>query len=309
METYTAPPQFDKRTWEIVGPQVLDTNEVVRRLSFALTGSDDPDVSLTCEFHPNNGVLIAGGAAAGKSSLARTLEESGGPDLAHTPTDKLFRKDYGVDINPAWRGEDPMFFESQTIAEYVHARVEGIIEMIHTIKRLRSEQQYDGDQIIIGGAMQSLISLFVYCNLCYQPGHEYRLPEEVMKIMVLLFQQWSPSTMVYVDARKEVREERARQQDIYEPGSLQKRELAFAFDHELREVTLHTMRLLVQIARQNGTHIPIFFLSTDTEEQPTPAGFFMASDAHQLQGFIGQRLKHTERDYVWARSVEYTWDD
>jgi len=295
METYIAPPFFNKKTWEIVGPH-------------ALTGSRDPNVGLTGKLHPNNGVLLAGGAAAGKTTAANALA-SGGPDLAHTPTAALFRKEYEVAIDPSRRGEDPMFFETQTISEYIAARVEGIIEMIQTIKRLKRDQLYDGDQIIIGGAMQSLISLFVYCNKCYNPGNEYRLPDEAMKIMVLLFQQWSPSVLVYVDARKEVREARAREQDRFEPGSFNKRQLAFAFDRELREVTLHTMREIAHIARQNGEEIPLLYLSTDCIDLPTPEGFTRVTDIEDLQGIVGNRLKHIARDYMWARFIENTWDD
>lgn len=324
MESYTAPPLFDKRTWELVGPFVLDTREIAHRIVSAYHGVDRyggspsarnavvqqliEDIDINKRFPQNNGVLLTGGAAAGKTRIAGALA-MGGPDLAHTPTDALFDKRYSLNIDPSRKLANPQFFEYQAIEQYALARVDTILEMVRNIKRLKSNQLYDSDQVIVGGALQSLVTLFTYCNKCRCPAAEYRLPPEIFNVLVLLFQQWAPSVIVYVDARKEVREARAREQDKHEPGALRKRQLAFAFDRELREVTLHTLRQLRDIAERNGQELPLLYLSTDTIDLLAPEGFTPVKDFNELQGFIGRRLNHRVRDHVWARSIEHTWDD
>lgn len=325
MLTFNEPPAVRKEVWETVGHELFDPELLAAEFAVALLRPQQleeflplPDeerkriglailssAETNRKFAIDNSVLLTGGAASGKTTLALELVDTF-RYMAHTPSGKLKNKHYHV----TGVSSSSMEMQERYLEEYFFNRSQGMLTMLANLTALRTEQRLSEGQIIIGGIMQSLITLCAYTHhyeVDEQTG-EFKLPDSIFKTLALTMQHWAPRFLVYVDAPFSIRKMRARMQAIEHEYELRKREVPFQFDEVLRSLSIHTMRKLAQEACENGQQQFLIYYPTERCEKQDLPGFIPITAFHELTNFIQAHQDHRAlQNYM--RRLDDTWGD
>lgn len=267
--------------------------------------------SREANWHPFNGVLVCGPAGAGKTTLVARIEEQL-RYMHHIPSCQLLRKGYPVHVPEERDPENPVWFEQATMKNWVDARLQGLHHLVtEELPALKRLHQLSSDEIIIGGILQSLITLCAYTNQfdVDENTYEPKLPDALFNLLLLSLQWWAPRIIVYVDAPKEEREKRARQQAVNDPIELLKRKLPFEHDEVLRQMTIHTLRRLQEVAHTKNIPLDLVYFPTSDEISETLAGFTTIESPTGLCAHIQAIQNHRALHQYWGRITDCLDDE
>lgn len=187
---------------------------------------------------------------------------------------------------------NPLETYLDTLESFAFARAKEALAMNEKLGR-QIHSLSSGD-IVIGGIIQSFVTLCAYCNTYTvdQTTGQLIIPDSLMDITLFLMSQWAPRAFIFVDAPKTVRHERAFAQGRLTPIEYEKRKIPFEHDDILRELTISTLQRMQQFAQERGIPLDLLYYSTEPTWQQVPQEFQAASSVEQLSRTVYRLQDH-----------------
>ncbi len=272
---------YPRRTYEQISSEL--TQEERTQMGFELLSSAIP----TLTWAPTNSIVLCGPPASGKTTLAATLQKSL-RHMRHKPTAEGMSKNYAVQEHVG----NPLEEYLDTLESFSFARAKEALAMNEKLGR-QLHSLSSGD-ILIGGILQSFVTLCAYCHTYSvdQVTGQLVIPDSLMNITLFLMTQWAPRVFVFVDAPKAIRHERAFAQGQLNALEYEKRKIPFEHDSLLRELTISTLQRMQQFAHERGLLLDLLYHSTEPTWQQVPAQFQAISTVEQLSHTIYQLQDH-----------------
>lgn len=272
---------YPRRTYEQLSSEL--TQEERTQMGFELLSSAMP----TLTWAPRNSIVLCGPPASGKTTLAATLQRSL-RYMRHQPTAAWMSKNYTVQEHLG----NPLEEYLDTLESFAFARAKEALAMNEKLGR--QTHSLSGGDIVIGGVLQSFVTLCAYCNTYTvdQTTGQLVIPDSLMNITLFLMTQWAPRAFVFVDAPKAIRHERAFAQGTLDSVEYEKRKIPFEHDDLLRELTISTLQRMHQFAQERGIPLNLLYYSTEPAWQKVPQQFQVVTSTEQLSRTIYQLQDH-----------------
>jgi len=230
--------------------------------------------------------------------------------MKHTPSAKLLDKERTASFRERPDCEDPHWYERQLLETWVTIRTASLFDMLtKELPKLKKQHSLSTDEIIIGGVIQSLVTLCAYTNT-YQTDRltgEIRLPDSMLQLIMLSMTYWTPRVFVFVDAEKSVRKERVDKSGEIDPFEVLKRKLPFDFDDTLRKLTVNTLRYIELYGQSHNVPFNFVYYPTSGGVAPKLIGSTIFTPS-SLCAYIYSHQNHRELHHYWSRITD-CWGD